>query len=70
MKKVKISGRSSLVIDQDCVLEEVELDGHLHLKEGGNIKVQHAKKDYKEFTELEGNEDPYLKIRGYKLKAE
>ena len=52
---MKISGRSSLVIDQDCILEEVEVDGHLHITKGGNIKAEHTKKDYKKFVALEGN---------------
>ena len=61
-------GRSSLVIEQDCILEDIDLDGHYEIHEGGNIKVHHHKKDYHSIIELEGHEEAFLKIRGYKLK--
>ena len=37
---------SSLVIESDCILEDVQIDGHLSIKESGSIKVKHFDKDY------------------------
>lgn len=61
-------GKSSLVIEKDCVLEDIELDGHYEIHQNGNIKVKHTAQDYHTIIELEGHEEPFLKIRGYKLK--
>lgn len=61
--------RSSLIIESDCVLEDVEVDGHYEITEKGNIKVKHTDKDYHTIEQLEEDEqEPHLKIRGYKLK--
>lgn len=61
--------RSSLIIDSDCVLEDVEVDGHLEIKDSGNIVVKHVDKDYHSIEDLEKDEqEPHLTIRGYKLK--
>lgn len=69
MKKLWMHPRSSLIIESDCVLEEVEVDGHLEIKEKGAIKVKHTDKDYHSLDDLEEEEqEPHLKIRGYKLK--
>jgi hypothetical protein len=67
VKRVKIVGRSSLVIESDCVLEDVELDGHYEIHEKGAIKVKHLQQDYHSIADLEGHEEAFLKIRGYKL---
>jgi hypothetical protein len=67
VKKVKIVGRSSLVIESDCVLEDVELDGYYEIHEKGNITVRHLDRDYHSITDLLGHEEAFLKIRGYKL---
>jgi hypothetical protein len=37
---------SSLVIESDCILEDVQIDGHLSIKESGSINVKHFDKDY------------------------
>lgn len=69
MKKLWVSPRSSLILESDCVLENVEVDGHLDIKESGSIVVQHLGQDYHSLEELEaGEHEPHLKIRGYKLK--
>jgi len=66
---LKVHARSSLIIDVDCVLEDVEIDGHYEIKEGGNITVKHMDKDYHSLEHLkEEDQEPHLKIRGYKLK--
>jgi hypothetical protein len=44
--------RSSLIIDSDCVLEDVEVDGHLEIKDSGNIVVKHVEKDYHSIEQL------------------
>jgi hypothetical protein len=67
VKKLKIVGRSSLVIESDCVLEDVELDGHYEIHEKGSIVVKHLDRDYHSVADLEGHEEAFLKIRGYKL---
>ena len=67
MKKVKVSGRSSLVVGGDCILEDLELDGHLELREEGSVKAHHLGKDYKSVAALSEGEAAYLQIRGYKL---
>lgn len=56
------------MIESDCVLEDIELDGHYEIHEKGEAKVKHLAKDYHTILELQGHEEPYLKIRGYKLK--
>ena len=69
VKNVKVHARSSLIIDVDCILENVEIDGHYEIKEGGNITVKHLEKDYHSIEQLsEEDQEPHLKIRGYKLK--
>lgn len=55
------------MIESDCVLEDVELDGHLEIHEKGHISVKHLEKDYHSVADLEGHEEAFLKIRGYKL---
>lgn len=45
----------------------MELDGHLEIHEKGHIKVKHLEKDYHSVADLEGHEEAFLKIRGYKL---
>lgn len=67
MKKVKITAKSSLRIESDCILEDINLDGDLEIRTEGQVIQNHQGKDYYTIGELEGNEEAYLKIRGYKL---
>ena len=46
VKKLVVHPRSALVLESDCVLEDVEIDGHLEIKESGSIVMKHLKKDY------------------------
>ena len=56
-------------MDVDCILEDVEIDGHYEIKQGGSITVKHTNKDYHSLEELkEEDQEPHLKIRGYKLR--
>lgn len=68
MKRVVLTERSSLVVESDCILEDVEVDGHYEIHTKGPAVVKHFKQDYHTIQELEGHEEPFLKIRGYKLK--
>ncbi len=52
---MKIVGRSSLVIESDCILEDIDLDGHLEIHEKGNIVAKHLQQDYHSIAELEGH---------------
>jgi hypothetical protein len=61
--------RSSLIIESDCTLEDVEVDGHYEIKEAGSITVKHLGQDYHSLEELdESEQEPHLRIRGYRLK--
>ena len=55
VKKLKISGKSSLIISSDCVLEDVEIDGHEQIIEDGMIQLKVEGKDYKEIVGLKGD---------------
>ena len=68
VKKLKVSGRSSLVIGCDCVVEDVEVDGHEEISKEGDVSVKNDSKKYKELVATEGNEEPHLIIRKYKIK--
>lgn len=43
---MKISERSSLVIESDCVLGDVELDGFYRINDKGNVTLKHLAKNY------------------------
>jgi hypothetical protein len=68
IKKLKVSGRSSLSITSDCILEDVEIDGDEEIIEDGNICLKVNDKAYRDIIPLKGEEEPYLQIRGYDLE--
>ncbi len=67
VKKLKMTAKSSLIISSDCILEDVQIDGHDQIVQEGNITLRVEDKDYKEVVQLKGDEEPYLQIRGYDL---
>lgn len=67
VKKLRVTARSSLIISSDCVLEDVDIDGHDEIIEDGNICLKVEDQAYKEIVPLKGDEEPYLLIRGYDL---
>jgi hypothetical protein len=67
VKKLKISAKSSLIISSNCLLEDVDIDGHEEIIEDGVIQLKVEGKDCKEIVQLKGDEEPYLKIRGYDI---
>lgn len=70
VKDVKISGQSSLIIGDDCILEKVDLDGHAEIKgaNGGPVTIVNHEKNYKKVVDVtDPKADPYLFIRGYKI---
>ena len=56
VQKLKITARSSLIISSDCVLEDVEVDGHDEIIEDGNICLKVDDQAYKEILPLTGDE--------------
>ena len=46
VKKLVVHPKSALILESDCILEDVEIDGHLEIKESGPIVVKHLQKDY------------------------
>ncbi len=67
VKKLKVTARSSLIISSDCILEDVEVDGHDEIIEDGSICLKVEDQAYKEIVPLKGDEESYLLIRGYDL---
>lgn len=68
VKKVRVSGRSSLIISSNCVLEDVDIDGDEEIIEEGDICLKVDDKAYRDIIPLKGDEEPYLQIRGYDLE--
>lgn len=73
--KIKISGRSSLVLSGNLVIESLELDGALTIEceEGasGTIKgLTVRNKGWKKVTDLSDDSPEYIRIRGYKISKE
>ena len=70
VKKLKINKDSSFVLADDCILKNVEIDGHLEIKNPTEkeIEICHNKKNYKEIIDTSENDLPILRIRGYKIK--
>lgn len=70
--KIKISSRSSLVLDGDISLKELVLNGALSIRaeEKAEIVINSLKVENKglEFIDLDGSEPEAIAIRGYKLK--
>lgn len=66
VKKLKISGPSTLIVLSDCVLEDVEVDGTLKIEKEGSIVAKEISKNYCKLVPTEGNEAGWLIIRGYK----
>lgn len=56
VQKLKVTARSSLIISSDCVLEDVEVDGHDEIIEDGNICLKVDDQAYKEILPLTGDE--------------
>jgi len=55
VKKLKITARSSLIISSDCILEDVEVDGHDEIIEDGSICLKVDDQAYKEIVPLKGD---------------
>ena len=55
VKKLHVSKNSSLILDDDCVLKDVEVDGHLEVKgmKEKNIEVKAKEKNYKQIIGIE-----------------
>ncbi len=68
VKKLRVSAKSSLAINSDCVLEDVDIDGDEQIIENGNICLKVDDKAYRDIIPLKGDEEPYLQIRGYDLE--
>ncbi len=68
VKKLRLSAKSSLAINSDCVLEDVDIDGDEQIIEDGNICLKVDDKAYRDIIQLKGDEEPYLQIRGYDLE--
>lgn len=56
VQKLKVTARSSLIISSDCILEDVEVDGHDEIIEDGNICLKVDDQAYKEVVPLTGDE--------------
>lgn len=56
VKKLKVIARSSLIISSDCILEDVEVDGHDEIIEDGSICLKVEDQAYKEIVPLKGDE--------------
>ena len=68
VEKLKISKQSSLVLDCDCVLEDVEIDGHVEITDkDGKVSLKNDNKNYKQVVATDGNEEPHLLIRKFKI---
>ena len=72
IKNCKISTKSTLIIDADnLTIENLSLDGTLIIKAvaGAEVHIKNLeiKNDGWHYTQLEGNENEGLAIRGYKL---
>eukprot|EP00743_Colponemidia_sp_Colp-15_P001621 GILK01001770.1.p1 GENE.GILK01001770.1~~GILK01001770.1.p1 ORF type:complete len:591 (+),score=105.00 GILK01001770.1:58-1830(+) len=69
---VRISARSTLVVDGDVCLESLTLDGALVIKAAHGAKVTVKSLNVEnagwQFVPLESNVPEYLKIRGYSLQ--
>jgi hypothetical protein len=73
--KIKISGRSSLVVSGNLVIESLDLDGALVIEceEGatGTISELVVKNEgWKKIVEDANHSPEYIRIRGYKMKKE
>lgn len=66
VKKLKVSSGSTLVVESDCVLEDVEVDGTLRVKSEGNIVEKETSKNYEKLAATDGTEPAWQIIRGYK----
>ena len=55
VKKLHVTKNSSLILDDDCVLKDVEVDGHLEVKgmKEKNIEVKAKEKNYKQIIGIE-----------------
>jgi len=68
VNKLKLTGKSSLILSSDCVLEDVQIDGSEVIVAEGKVSLNVTDKSYKNLVPLKGDEEPYLKIRGYDLE--
>lgn len=64
---VRISAKSTLVIENEVTLENFDLDGSVWVTNAKELKdVQYQEKNYVEFKETLEEKDPaFIKIRGY-----
>ena len=55
MKKLRVSKNSSLILEDDCVLKDVEIDGHLELRgmKEKNVEMKAKEKNYEKVIDLE-----------------
>ena len=55
VKKLRVTRNSSLILDDDCVLVDVEVDGHLEIKgmKEKNIEVKAKEKNYEKVIGIE-----------------
>ena len=69
VKNLRMSGNSSLIIGEDCILEDVFIDGHCEIKDdvkGEKLSLKVEDKVYKQVKDIDNKDSlPYLKIRGY-----
>ena len=66
--KLTVTNESSLILGEDCFLKDVDIDGHVEIKEKGEICLEEKKKNYKKVIDVEEGAEPYLAIRGYKIE--
>lgn len=63
VKKLSISGNSTLIVGADCVLEDVAVDGYVKLDQKG-IVIRN--KQYGRLAPTEPGDPDYVVIRGFK----
>lgn len=67
VKKLKVSGPSTLIVLSDCVLQDVEVDGTLKIEKEGNIIAKETNQNYCKLVPTEGTQPGWQLIRGYKV---